>query len=356
MRPDRHQQEETSQDSFLDVVANVVGVLIILVMLVGMQASRSLFLADASPSADSDSARLTSDTTGQKPEDLEELNSQLDEATRQAKATQRTVKELARRVSRVSHEADAHDRQRVKLAMHRALVEEDLQRRRELLDAGSQREFDVQRQLLQSQIKLEELTKEQLSLATSDPEAVEIECVPTPLAKEVDEPSIHLRLRGGLVSIVPVEQLQEEFRFHSEEIRRRLQSNSKVVETFGPIDGYRAKFTFVKRRAVGSSRGHIAGQTRENVLETSIEFLPTSDDIGQSVERALMPGSALYEYLQSQRRQSPPIDVWLYTDSFDEFRSLKRALWEMGFSLATRPLRMHDTIGASPHGSKSAAQ
>jgi hypothetical protein len=348
MRHDRHQQEETSDNSFLDVVANVVGVLIILVMLVGMQASRSLFLAD--------SAQSTADTAGQSPEDLEKMKNQLDEATRQAKAAEGSVTELAVRVARVSHEADAHDRQRVELAMHRALIEEDLQSRRELLDAGSQREFDVQRELLESRIKLDELANEQLSLTSSAPVSEEIECVPTPLAKEVDVPSIHLRLRGGLVSIVPVEQLREEFEFHSEEIRRRLQSNSKVVETFGPINGYRAKFTFVRRGAAGSSRGHIAGQVRENVLETYIEFLPTSDDIGQSVERALMPGSALHKYLQSQRKESPPVDVWLYTDSFDEFRLLKRALWEMGFPLATRPMRLHDTIGASPYGSKSAIQ
>ncbi len=363
MRPDRFQQEDTTEDSFLDVVANVVGVLIILVMMVGMQASRSRFLADASQPPDAASVESTAATAGQtledteqSPQDLEKLNSQLDEARRQANSSQRSVFELAAQISRVSHEANAHDRQRIELAMHRALIEEDLQRRRELLDSGRQQEFDVQRQLLQSQIKLDELTQEHLSLAGSAEEVEEIECVPTPLAKEVDVPSIHLRLRKGLVSIVPVEQLREEFQFHAEEIRRRLRSNSKVVETFGPIDGYRAKFTFIKRRAAGSFGGHIAGQLRENVLETYIEFLPTSDDIGQNVERALMPGSALYEYLQSQRRESPPVDVWLYTDSFNEFRTLKRALWEMGFSLAIRPLRPHDTIGASPYGSKSAAQ
>ncbi len=345
MRHDRHQQEETSQDSFLDVVANVVGVLIILVMLVGMQASRSLFLAD--------SERSSAATAGQSPE---ELKNQLDEATRQAKVAERSVTELATRVARVGHESETLDRQRIELAMHRSLIEEDLQRRRELLDAESQQEFDVQRQLLESQIKLDQLTQQRLSIAATAPEAEEIECVPTPLAKEVDVPSIHLRLRKGLVSIVPVEQLREEFQLHSEEVRRRLQSNSEVVETFGPIDGYRAKFTFIKRQALGSSRGHIAGQIRENTLETYIEFLPTSDDIGQNVERALMPGSALHEYLQNRRRESPPIDVWLYTDSFNEFRPLKRSLWEMGFSVATRPLRLQDTIGASPYGSKSAAQ
>jgi hypothetical protein len=348
MRRDRHQQEESSENSFLDVVANVVGVLIILVMLVGMQASRSLFPASASQS--------TVATAEQPPQDLDKLKNELEEATRQAKDTQQTVAQLVTRVARISNEAAGYDRQRIELAMHRKVIEDDIQSRREQLDSGSQQEFDVQRELLESQIKLHELEQEQLSLVSSTPDAVEIECVPTPLAKEVDIPSLHLRLRGGLVSIVPVKQLRDEFELHSEGIRRRLQANSNVVETFGPINGYRAKFTFIKRAAAGSVRGHIAGQVRENVLETYIEFLPTSDDIGQSVEQALMPGSALHAYLQSHRKESPPVDVWLYTDSFDEFRHLKRALWEMGFPLATRPMRMHDTIGASPYGSKSATQ
>jgi len=350
MRPDRYQEEESSQDSFLDVVANVVGVLIILVMLVGMQASRSLLLAE------SESNESATNLTGGTPEELQELKSELESAILQVKSEERSVTELVTKYTRISHEADGQDHQRVELAMHRSLIEEDLERRREQLDAGSRREFDVQRQLLQSQIKLDELTQEQLSLTSRAPEVEEIECVPTPLAKEMDVPSIHLRLRKGLVSIVPVEQLREEFQFQSENIRRRLQSSSHVEETFGPIDGYRAKFTFLRRRSAGSSVGNIAGRVRENVLETYIEFLPISDEIGQSVERALMPDSSLYAFLQSQRRQSPPIDVWLYTDSFDEFRPLKRALWEMGFSVATRPMRPQDTIGASPYGSKSAAQ
>jgi hypothetical protein len=342
MRPDRHQQEETSENSFLDVVANVVGVLIILVMLVGMQASRSLFLAEAESEAAA--------------EDQEQLASQLAEAVSLAKATEKSVAQLNTRVARISNEANRQDQQRIELAMHRSVIEEDIQSRRDQLDVGSQQEFDVQRELLESQIKLKELTREQISLVSSAPEAVEVECVPTPLAREVDIPSIHLRLKGGLVSIVPVEQLREEFEFQAESIRRRLQSNSKVVETFGPINGYRAKFTFIRRATANSARGHVAGQARENVLETYIEFLPSSDDIGQSVEQALMPGSALQKYLQSHHRESPPVDVWLYTDSFGEFRTLKRALWEMGFPLATRPMRPGDTIGASPYGSKSAAQ
>jgi len=53
MRPGRRAAENSnnSQDSFLDVIANVVGILIILVMLVGVQASQRVLVAENSPAA-----------------------------------------------------------------------------------------------------------------------------------------------------------------------------------------------------------------------------------------------------------------------------------------------------------------
>jgi hypothetical protein len=74
------------------------------------------------------------------------------------------------------------------------------------------------------------------------------------------------------------------------------------------------------------------------------------------VEQALMPGSTLHSRLNSYQRQLPSVVIWLYTDSFDEFRPLKRALWEMGASVAVRPMQPGSLIGASPHGTKSSAQ
>ena len=351
----RIQREETSQDSFLDVVANVVGVLIILVMLVGMQASRHVFHAQHRQAVDSTPSETVAVADSQAQQDLEQMQAELQRAMLAARDSQRSILELATQVSRISHEAQAYDRQRVELAMHRSVMQEEIERRRQLLDSEHQQEFDVQQELLQSQIKLEALTQEQLALASAPEEVEEIECLPTPLAKEVDVPSIHLRLRKGLVSVVPVEALQEELRSHTHEIIRRLQLNSKVVETVGPIEGYRARAVFIKRarRLLG---GPTVGQREENVLETYTEFLPNADDIGQNVEQALLPGSALLEFLHSHRRDSPPVDVWLYTDSFNEFRTLKKSLWEMGFSVAIRPMQLSDTIGASPYGTKSAAQ
>jgi hypothetical protein len=50
------------------------------------------------------------------------------------------------------------------------------------------------------------------------------------------------------------------------------------------------------------------------------------------------------------------ITIWTYPDSFDEFRKLKKILYQQGYAVAGRPLPEGMPIGASPSGSKSSAQ
>jgi len=357
VRPDRtYEDEDSTDDSFLDVIANVVGVLIILVMLVGVQASHSAMVASSESPADLQESQPAIMGNVASSEDLALLQEELDEARRQAIASQREVQAMAVRVIKIGQESALHDGRRVELAMHRAIIEEDLQQRRGKLDSHRQQEFDVQRKLVEAQISLGEMTKEHLTLASARPAVEEVECVPTPLAKTVEEEALHLRLHKGLVSIVPLEELLREVQYHVEDFRRRLQSRDEVVETFGPLGGYRLRFTITKRNAAGSIGGPRAGQLQRTVHDQFAQILPVSDELGQNVEQALMPGSELHQRLHSYGRQTPPVVVWLYTDSFNEFRPLKRALWEMGVAVAVRPMRPGAQIGASPHGSKSSAQ
>ncbi len=357
MRHARLHEEESSEDSFLDVVANVVGVLIILIMLVGAQASRSVLVVQSAKETtelqEAATVEIASPSAGS---DSNALRAELEQATQAARVSERAVRKLALQVTKIGHEAKAYDSQRVELAMHRSLLEEDLERRKNQLDGKKQREFDVQRQLMESQLDLDKLTQEQLNLISAPATVTEVECVPTPLAKVVEGKSIHLRLSKGLVSVVPLEDLFAEIQHNVEGLRRRLQDNGTIVETFGPLDGYRLKLTVAKQSSPESVGGPLVGQTPRTNLTQFAEVIPVSEEIGQNVEQALLPGGTLTRLLQAQRRQRPAVVVWLYTDSFDEFRPLKRALWEMGYSLATRPMRPGTHIGASPQGTRAAAQ
>ncbi|MCH2115536.1 MAG: hypothetical protein MK171_11580 [Pirellulales bacterium] len=341
--------DETGQDSFLDVVANVVGVLIILVMIVGLQASQSV-LKNASLSGH---AAKHSNVTSE--EDVEKLRQELAEATEQALASRRTVRQTTRRASAIRSEAVALDRQRIALAMHRTVVEEDIANRREKLDSVRTREFDVQRQLVESQLQLEKMMQEQLAI-DSTPSTVEVESVPTPLAKEVDGEAIHLRLRHGLVSVVPFRQLQNEVENHLGDMRRRLHTREGIQDVFGPIDGYRLKFVVQKSRPPDAVSGPLMGQLERSRYVYEGDFLPNSEKIGQNVEQALMPGAALHSHLLDNRRTRAPVVVWLYIDSFDEFRILKSALWKMSYAVAIRPLQPGTAIRVSSRGTRASAQ
>ena len=341
-------QEESAQDSFLDVIANLVGVIIILVMLVGSKATRDV-LKGMTPRQPPVAAMSV-------PAQDEKLVRALAETQKQALAARAEVEKMATRLVRIRQEAAEFDDERVALAMHKSVIEEDIARRRQNLDADKQKEFDVQRRIVAAEIKLDELTQQQVGLLSGPETVEELESVPTPLAREVDGETIHLRLKNGLVSVVPLNELLAEVQNHANDIGRRLQSSDEVVETLGPIDGYRVRMTVLRVNDPGSMHGPRAGELQRPTFEQFAEILPTSESIGQDVELALVPGGSLYQYLQAHRRQAPAVVIWLYTDSFDDFRLLKRTLWEMGFAMATRPLMPGTNIGASPHGTKAAAQ
>lgn len=341
-------QEESAQDSFLDVIANLVGVIIILVMLVGSKATRDALKGMTPPQPPIAAMPV--------PAQEEKLVKELAETRRQALASRVEVEKMATRMVRLRQEAAGFDDERVGLAMHKSVIEDDIARRRQQLDADKQKEFDVQRRIAEAQLKLDELTQQQVGLLSGPETVEELESVPTPLAREVDGEAIHLRLKNGLVSIVPLNELLAEVQHHANDIGRRLQSNDEVVDTFGPIDGYRVRMTVLRVNDPASLHGPHAGQLQRSTFEQFAEILPTSESIGQDVELALVPGGSLHQYLEAHRRQAPAVVIWLYTDSFDDFRLLKRTLWEMGFSMATRPLMPGTNIGASPHGTKAAAQ
>ena len=347
--PHHESEAGSNQDSFQDIVANLVGVILILAMFVGAKVTND------APSVQSDPSARTADAPVEKATPTE-LKAQLADARQSALSAKNEAEQLATQLVRITRESAEFDAQRVELAMHRGLIEEDLARRRQKLTAQQQREFDVQRRLVECQLDLDKSTKQQLALLSAPKPVKELENVPTPLAKDVDGESIHLRLKSGLVSVVPLNELLEEVQLHIEDFRRRLQQQPEVVDTYGPIDGYRIRMTIARQASLDSIGGPIAGQMQRVSYDQFAEVLPTSESIGQDVAMALAPGGSLHDYLQSRRGKSPAVVVWLYTDSFSEFRLLKRTLWEMGFALATRPLPPGANIGASPHGTKAAAQ
>lgn len=335
-------QEDSAQDSFLDVIANLVGVIIILVMLVGAKATRDVLKGSPQPptQATATASQEVTPYDGPREQDLEK-------ARLEALAARQEIEKLATQLVRIRNEAAAFDNNRVTLAMHRKVIEEDIARRRDQLDADKQNEFDVQRQIGEAQIKLDLLTKQQMGLL-SGPETVEtLESVPTPLARDVNGQSLYLRLKGGQLSVVPINELMSVAADRVDDIRRRLQQYGKVVETFGPLDGYRIQLTIIRHADPASVTGPRAGQIERYSIQQYVDILPAADSIGQEVEIALAPGGAVHRYLEEHRRQTPTVLILLHTDSFQHCALIKRSLWQMGLSVAMFPIGPDDPLRAS---------
>ncbi|MBA3483513.1 MAG: hypothetical protein H0T51_17035 [Pirellulales bacterium] len=337
------------QDSFIDVVCNMVGILIVLVMIVGVRASSSEYPSTGGPGKTA--TRITPVSLSADPKALAEL-----EASR--RRAEEAMKEIDREVAKfkdLSVQSALIEARREQLSIAQAAVEQDVKDRRAKLDAEGQKQFDVQREIAAAEIKLHELTQEQVSLIAETTQVEEVECVPTPLAKTVTGAEIHVRLRHGQLAVVPAEALMDEVqRRGADHLRSGLNARNEAEDVFGPIDGFRMRLSIERYNSTIPGAPANSPQRAEVVMQGV--FLPVSDDIGQPLDQALLPNSAFMRALRATRTAAPAVTVWVYPDSYGELRLLKRAMWEAGSPMAVRPLPDGHPIVFSTAGSKSSAQ
>ena len=334
----------SGQDSFLDIVANIVGILILLVVVVGVRASQHIDKTVALNETVDESVRETSSR-------MEKVQP----AMEQVLAARHDLKDLIRQMVNVRREALVRDEERLQLNTYVAAVEQELEKERSELSREQQQDFDVRRELNDAQKTLDELTRQQVALLAGPPEVEELENIPTPLAQTVSGGEIHLRLAGGCVAFIPLDDLLMELRHQAEQKIWQLRDRDSAVSAVGPLGGFRLRYRLEKKRyGVGGVSGV---RQRGSVVQLSRwELVPEALEIGEPLEQAMQPNSDLMHCLKGRRPQATTITVWTYPDSFGEFRELREGLYSLGFGIAGRPLPEGIRIGGSPHGTRSVAQ
>ncbi len=181
-----------------------------------------------------------------------------------------------------------------------------------------------------------------------------IEHLPTPLAKTVFGKELHLRLQNGKITYVPLNELVEKLKEDAPKNAWKLKDASEITEVLGPMDGFRMKYTLIKTEKIVQTSGG-AGRGTVVQLEKFI-LVPVTEDLGEPLDLALQNSSGLRSLLKEFPPERSTVTVWVYPESFQEFRKLKAALFRLGYSTAARPLPDGHPIGGSPDGSQSAAQ
>lgn len=318
------EHDSESTNSFLDVITSSIGILIILVMIAGQH------------------ARQVKDAVARAP-----ISAELEAAMSEAQQVEQDVHRIDNEMKIVQAELAARSLERNAVSTLVTAVEQELAAQRATLDSAKQRRYDLERDLAIARKELERLEQErQQTKESTAPAVVTVESYPTPLSKTVDNREAHFQLLHGRLTFVPFDTLVDRLKSTLRDYASRLQEQGELTDTLGPVGGFRLRYSLERHDVPGGSFMQVS----------YLEFVPTSSQLGEPFEQAMAAGSAFRNKLEMMSPRQYTITVWTYPDSFDEYRKLKKELYQMGYAVAARPLPEGMLIGASPQGSKSSAQ
>ncbi|MAV34854.1 MAG: hypothetical protein CMJ59_05295 [Planctomycetaceae bacterium] len=334
----RVETEAPGQDAFLDIVANLVGILIILVMIVGARAKDAMNeqLVSPPPSAEP------------RPDDhLETLQST-------AAGLETDIHRTQNLIDRQQHEIAYRRIERDQLLMLLKTADRALAVSRQNLDTSQQERLEVQERLSAAARELAEVQRVTRAVAVESKTPTELKHLPTPMAKTVFGKEIHLRLKSGRLAHVAIDELVNRMQIDGRQQLWKLRSTARVTEVIGPVEGFRMRYTLQRsERTIDTDIGPVVQQFAELA---HFELIPTADQLGEPLDDALREDSQFAGLLAAESTPQTTVTVWVYGNSFEGFRRLKEHLFARGLLTAARPLPDGELITGGPHGNRSAAQ
>lgn len=345
MRRNADEQEEMpGGDSFLDIVANIVGILVLLVVVVGVRAGRQVAIVTQVETVDHEQV-------------IEEAKA----AIHDAMLNRQDVTQLLEQAILSQAESTLRNQVRDELATYVATLRSELDAEREHLSVNDRRTFDTHNQLAQAQLELEKLARKQVSLIAADtgPEIEQIEFEPTPIVRERVKEEVLLRLEADRVVFLPLDELKQELEYGMANIRNMLSSASgdeaSIERLVGPIDGFALRCLFTRRIVQRPEGTMIVGGLKVARLEPQAGLYgegPTTE----SIEEAMRAGSRLLSRLDRVDPKKTVITLITYPDSFDVLPQLEKELRERGFRVAKSLQRAGKPIAFSPGGKRTVLQ
>jgi hypothetical protein len=331
------QIEAPGQDAFLDVVCNLVGILIVLVMLIAAQAKRGMIAA------------ATAGPAGAATSPAEDEIKSAESAVWQIESN---VNELQDKIDREKLEAALREQERGQFQMLVNIAEQQLAEYRSQLSDDEKARYDLERTLVSSKSELSLLSTTQVSLTKPKPHV--LEHLPTPMARTVFGAEIHFRLLGHRLAYVPFEEMKAAFNADAPRQLSKMRDTPRAEFSLPEIAGFGARYILRKAETEIELR---SGTARHSGIDLElIYFVDVEPNLGQSIAQALAPGSEFRSRIATFKPQSTTVTVWVYPDGFDDFRALKAELYKLGFLTAARPMPMGMPIGGSPSGHRTSAE
>lgn len=341
------EEMEFGSDSFLDVVANVVGILIILMVLAGIRAKTApvnLTEEEPAPAAATPpvvvAEPVNDEAKAARQRELGALQSQSDSLQQELDRLRQAANDNESKLTELQTQ-DAVQRNRI------AALASNLEGEVAALQ-GNQQEADLLEAAVYA-VRVR-LKKRQAEVAAAEKQPNRVEQLQhriTPVSRVIreNEAELHFRCIGGAVTTVPIEDLVERMKGQMERQRDVILRLKKYSGSVGPVRGWVLNYVVETQQQLGMIRASVS----------QFELLPEADLAGERSDVALRPDSAFRNELRKAEPGST-ITFWVYPDSFVLFRKLQALAHREGFTVAARPLPEGTPIMGSPNGSRSAAQ
>ncbi len=357
------QTPQSGEDSFLDIISNMVGIMIILVMVAGVRVGSVV----DSPPADPLSAPQAEPAPPEPaaPPLLAAAEAPRGEAEPTAAEKTRcvaSIKEFVRlreegqklkaevdrlnaEMLNVKNEAEGARAEYMGLTGEIAAAEAVIEKAGREKTASEQQRLEQESELRRLDGETERLRGEADRLAGARPKAKVLENMPTPLTKKVEGSEGVFALREGKISHVPIGYFAERVRGYF----RTLHDFEKGTfeDKMGPYDGYLFRF----RGSLHKVRTP-DGRTMMNVVFDEGEFIPSAE-IGETWDEARKEDSQFRQRLGMYLRPTSVITLSVYPDSFGLLREVKKFLLENDYTIAIRPMPSGKNIVISPNGTES---
>ena len=376
---------EFGSDSFLDVICNIVGILIILIVVVAVKVERQPRLqAEAL-----ENAAITAAAISDRDAEYAQRQVELDDMKRQHDRAAARLRDLSERRESLTAE---HSRVVLEInALQQQLTEQNVDARRHkevLTDAEEEAEklsADVNRLLniltgkekalknaitvIQQEEEVAAAADEKLRQSIVETSRLQevLEGTPKPVdhsprlvhrimpvSRRTDGKEVMFRLSEGKVSEVPIHELMG---LAVDRIKKRismLQRTGRLEDIVGPLGGYQMSFA-IEINAFNSLEYLQYGGDGSKFNSFTQVVIPDETLIAEPTDVAVRPGSAFRQKLESLPADSA-VTIVVYDDSFKEFASLREVAHGLQIRVAARPLPVGTSITISANGSASRAQ
>lgn len=357
-----------SFDSFLDLVANVVGIILRLILVVWVGARSYEYVVE--PKKTEPIIETPSEIEPE--EKIEIVDIPIEKWKQQLEATIERVQKTAQALKESQRKLQAKRQEKSKIEKQKKSDVKSLFALKERQQALAKEQADLEKQmknvmsrrtqgdaLLQGLLKNRKELRKQLSALDNLSVERKVMRYQVPIAELVQSEELQFECKAGRVSFLDVAALLRQIEQGLYGTADRLRQQWRIEKETNPVGAFRLKYVIIREKGLLDQFVASTSPDRDSNFRYGVqrwEAVPMKELRGESLTLALKEKSEFREIVDLLDPKTTAITFWVYPDSFPMYRKLRDYCVKKGILVAGRPLPMDVPIASSRDGSASRGQ